>query len=1185
MYLREKCKFYSFELRKFLVDIMSRSVKASVLPTVERLDFSEFTSNQVLTAFPSIALFIPISVLRQYAKPLSLYFLFITGLLFIKQISPWNPLTQLIPVLLVLSISVFRETMQELERQREDKRLNLQKTTVNINGEWTETCWKDVIVGHVVMVSADAPAPADLVMVASSAAGNTAYIQTTNLDGETNFKSRCGVDKAAAAIDKMTSGPGGKDAEQIIIHAEPPRSDLDWFQGEIVYQQGSTSTGQQPPVGNESNTSASSTGSLTVEKLSVRNFIPREAVVRGTDWIIGIVVYTGKDTKVLLGHQRPAYKVSKIDRTTDLLILVILFLQVSLAVFMGVGGALTSSGVPRWWLDPALTASTALRGVFDMLSCIILVTQMIPISLVISLEIAKVYQAKLMEADVEIPGFKAASQALNDDLGQIGYVLSDKTGTLTSNELVLKVATVAGKPFPDLSTLRIAAAANPQVAMFIEALAVCHDISPTWTNVDTVKSARKSIALLRSDAKQRHKLMESSGGVTPVEDLNSGRMKLPLGLSYCGASPDEICLVQACAESLGRVLHKRTHSEMVFSDQRKGEVRYEVARFFEFDNARRRSSIAVWDKDNTSVTIYVKGSDDAVLPRCKAEDDPLVLRETESSLNFYAKQSLRTLVFAYKRMTKTEWSALVAKYDAAKDSAGLIDEVESNLTLLACTGTEDRLQDGVQGSIQRMRTAGIAVWMITGDKLDTATEISKSANLISANMKIVTIDLGDSPSAVAKTDCLVELESELNRVDGPPVAAVVTGRSIRHLAADTRFIQGLLRCQAVVVCRSTKDQKAVMVELVQTAVQKDVLVLAIGDGANDVPMIKKADVGVGIAGKEGRQAAQNADYVITQFSHLDRLLLFHGRLNYVRTSKMVLYFLFKNLVLCLPFIIHAAIVSMYSSSALASETMGLSFNAVLTAFPVFALGLVERDLSPNDHLVSVDGIRSDELAQAYPRLYVTGRKNHMFSRHLLGSMFVAAVIAGCWIYLVTAVPLVSTAINAAGLLADHWTVSDMYFIGVFIVDTVAVILVSDGVTAPMMISVIYSSIGCATFLLSDALDPTTAGGMGHVELMTKSALFLPILLMSVVPPVMAGIAAKSWKYRFDPTARMVWQEAKDRADERRAVLRKVGSSPVHLREQLTNQYKSIINRGASMFYRPEEVDKEFTTPLVARDSN
>jgi hypothetical protein len=181
--------------------------------------------------------------------------------------------------------------------------------------------------------------------------------------------------------------------------------------------------------------------------------------------------------------------------------------------------------------------------------------------------------------------------------------------------------------------------------------------------------------------------------------------------------------------------------------------------------------------------------------------------------------------------------------------------------------------------------------------------------------------------------------------------------------------------------------------------------------------------------------------------------------------------------------------------------------------------------------------------------------------------------------------LVSTAINAAGQLADHWTVSDMYFIGVFIVDTVAVILVSDGVTAPMMISVIYSSIGCATFLLSDALDPTTAGGMGHVELLTKSALFLPILLISVLPPIMAGIAAKSWKYRFDPTARMVWQEAKDRADERRAVLRKVGSSPVHMREKLANRYKAIINRGASMFYRPEEVDQEFTAPLVTRDSN
>ena len=940
---------------------MSRSVRASVVPPSERKETSQYSSNKVLTAFPSLLIFIPISIIRQYTRPLSLYFLVIAGLLFIREISPYDPWSQVIPVLLVLSISVFRETMQELTRQQEDRRINSQRTRVNRNGSWIEAKWEDVCVGDLVMVASDAPSPADIVMVASSTSGNTAYIQTTNLDGETNYKPRSGIDKAVMAVDMMASGKEvGDQKPEIVIHAEAPRSDLDWFEGQAVFRFVDNSEKTDSPGSSAASVSPQS-GDPTVERLSIRNFIPREAVVRGTEWVIGVAIYTGFDTKVLLGNERPAYKTSKIDRMTDRLVFLILFLQFSLSIFVGLAGGISGSAIPRWWLDIALRGKLV-RGFIDGIACLILITQMIPISLIISLEIAKVYQAKLMEHDIEMPGMRAASQALNDDLGQIGYVLSDKTGTLTSNELVLKVATVAGKPYPDLTSLRSAAKTNPNVAALIDALSICHDVSPNWSSSNTLSSsgdARKSILNMKQEAKKFKSQMEaeSSGQITPLDE--GGR--LPTGMSYCGSSPDEICFVTACAASLGRVLNKRTHAEMIFTDSEKGELKREILRVFEFDNARRRSSIVIQIDDRT-VAIYTKGSDDGMLPRCRAETDEekRILKETETSLSFYSKQSLRTLVFAQKIISLAEWEKLQQKHT---DQAALIDEVETNLSLIACTGTEDRLQDGVQGSIQRMRTAGVAVWMITGDKLDTAIEISKSANLIGLGMELTIIDLDSDELAVERID---DLETALSKPDSK-VAAVITGKSIRYYAqSPSRFINALLRCKSVVVCRSTKDQKAQMVEMVQNAVQRNVLVLAIGDGANDVPMIKRADVGVGIAGKEGRQAAQNADYVITQFSHLDRLLLFHGRLNYVRTSKMVLYFIFKNLVLCLPFVIHSTIVAMYSSSALISSSMGLSFNTFLTALPVFAIGLVERDVSPNDHLVGFNGIKAHQLAQAYP---------------------------------------------------------------------------------------------------------------------------------------------------------------------------------------------------------------------------
>ena len=209
----------------------------------------------------------------------------------------------------------------------------------------------------------------------------------------------------------------------------------------------------------------------------------------------------------------------------------------------------------------------------------------------------------------------------------------------------------------------------------------------------------------------------------------------------------------------------------------------------------------------------------------------------------------------------------------------------------------------------------------------------------------------------------------------------------------------------------------------------------------------------------------------------------------------------------------------------------------------------------------------------------------MFGRFLLGSLFVASVLAGCWIYLCSVGPLVSAAISWNGFTSDHWAVSDVYFFSVFCVDTVAVLLISEGVTWPMAMTLVCSFLGALTFLVSNAFDALNPGGMAMFELLTKSVILIPVLVIAVVPPIMLGVAAKNWKYRFDPTARMIWQEAKDRADKRRDVMKQIEASPVNIQSRISDQYKSILSVGASVFYRPEEADKEFVAPLVTRDSN
>jgi magnesium-transporting ATPase (P-type) len=220
--------------------------------------------------------------------------------------------------------------------------------------------------------------------------------------------------------------------------------------------------------------------------------------------------------------------------------------------------------------------------------------------------------------------------------------------------------------------------------------------------------------------------------------------------------------------------------------------------------------------------------------------------------------------------------------------------METGLQLIGCTATEDKLQDGVPEAIQSLRRAGIHVWMITGDKLGTAIEIAKSCRLFGDDSREKRFVI-DSPSKEGAVSVMREA------LAAPSVdALVVSGRSLdflldrKYVGIRDEFRSLAMRCHSVVACRATKDQKAQIVQLVKEGLQSHVLTLAIGDGANDVPMIKKAHIGIGIYGKEGRQAVQNSDYALPQFAHLERLLLFHGRLFYLRIAKTVLYFFFKN---------------------------------------------------------------------------------------------------------------------------------------------------------------------------------------------------------------------------------------------------------------------------------------------------
>ncbi|KAF6092401.1 ATPase phospholipid transporting 8B3 [Phyllostomus discolor] len=540
------------------------------------------------------------------------------------------------------------------------------------------------------------------------------------------------------------------------------------------------------------------------------------------------------------------------------------------------------------------------------------------------------------------------------------------------------------------------------------------------------------------------------GGGSPKDSPLSANAHLPLPplpwsppppdqLLYQAASPDEEALVTA-ARNLGYVFLARTQDSITVVEL--GEERvYQVLAMMDFNSARKRMSVLVRNPEG-SIYLYTKGADIVLFDRlCKKGLEEWTT--TEEALTSFAKQTLRTLCLAYKKVdedTYVEWrqrhqEASALHQNRAQALHQVYDEMEQNLQLLGATAIEDRLQDGILETIQCLKQGNIKVWVLTGDKPETVVNIGFACQLLSEDMLIleeqeiaqvleaywesnnnllsgkgslknqlqvkmamvisgefldqlllspskeprvlvqnVNVDTEESwqEPGERRTDFLqarrTSLRGQTLRTWLGSVGLVPQNKeSNTHESPQVRreraFVELASRCRAVICCRMTPKQKALIVALVKK--YQNVVTLAIGDGANDVNMIKTADIGVGLAGKEGTQAVQNSDYMLAQFCFLRRLLLVHGRWSYMRVCKFLRYFIYKTLA-SMMVQIWFAFYSGFTAQPLYESWFLVLFNLLYTSLPVLYIGLFEQDVSAEQSL---------EL----PQLYSAGQKDELFN--------------------------------------------------------------------------------------------------------------------------------------------------------------------------------------------------------------
>uniref|UniRef100_A0A1J3JQ60 Phospholipid-transporting ATPase n=1 Tax=Noccaea caerulescens TaxID=107243 RepID=A0A1J3JQ60_NOCCA len=966
-----------------------------------------YKGNYVSTTKYTAANFIPKSLFEQFRRVANIYFLVVAFVSF-SPLAPYTAPSVLAPLLIVIGATMVKEGVEDWRRRKQDIEANNRKVEVcGKNGTFSETKWKNLRVGDLVKVHKDEYFPADLLLLSSSFEDGICYVETMNLDGETNLKLKHALE--------ITSDEESIKNFRGLIKCEDPNEHLYSFVGTLHFQ------GKQYP-------------------LSPQQILLRDSKLKNTDYVYGVVVFTGHDTKVMQNATDPPSKRSKIEKKMDKIIYILFTILIMIAftgsVFFGImtrRDLLSDDGngkLNRWYLRPDQTTifydprRALLAAFFHFLTALMLYGYLIPISLYVSIEVVKVLQSIFINQDQEMyheetdrPA-RARTSNLNEELGQVDTILSDKTGTLTCNSMEFVKCSIAGTAYGRGMT-EVEMALRKQKGMMIpqeeEVLDDSLSIKEMKAN-STTKSVKgfnfwdERIVDGKWVNQPNAELIQKFFRVlaichTAIPDVNSDTGEI----TYEAESPDEAAFVIASRE-LGFEFFERSQTcislhEIDHMTGEKVDRVYELLHVLEFSSSRKRMSVIVRNPESR-LLLLSKGADSVMFERL-AKHGRQNERETKEHIKRYAEAGLRTLVITYREVDEEEYRIweeefLRAKTLVTEDRDALIDaaadKIEKDLILLGSTAVEDKLQKGVPDCIDKLSQAGVKIWVLTGDKTETAINIGYACSLLREGMQKILITL-DSPEiealekqgdkgAVAKAS-FQSIKKQLREGMSQTAAAtdnsanenpemfglVIDGNSLTYALdknLEKEFLELASRCSSVICCRSSPKQKALVTRLVKSGTGRTTL--AIGDGANDVGMLQEADIGVGISGVEGMQAVMSSDIAIAQFRYLERLLLVHGHWCYRRISKMICYFFYKNITFGFTLFLYEAYTSFSATPAYNDWYLSL-YSVLFSSLPVICLGIFDQDVSA-------------QFCLKFPVLYQEGVQNLLFSwRRILSWMF------------------------------------------------------------------------------------------------------------------------------------------------------------------------------------------------------
>nr|XP_051674776.1 phospholipid-transporting ATPase IF isoform X5 [Oryctolagus cuniculus] len=685
-----------------------------------------------------------------------------------------------------------------------------------------------------------------------------------------------------------------------VIECQQPEADLYRFMGRMIITQ------QMEEI---------------VRPLGPESLLLRGARLKNTKEIFGVAVYTGMETKMALNYKSKSQKRSAVEKSMNTFLIIYLIILISEAII-----------------------STILKYTWQA------------------------------EEKWDEPWYNQKTEHQRNS-SKVEYVFTDKTGTLTENEMQFRECSIHGMKYQEINGRLVPEGPTPDSSegnlSYLSSLSHVNSLSHLTSSSSFRTSPENDTELIKEHdlffkaVSLCHTVQISSVQTDGIGDGPWQSSLAPSQLEYYASSPDEKALVEAAAR-IGIVFVGNTEETMEVKILGKLE-RYKLLHVLEFDSDRRRMSVIVQAPSGERF-LFAKGAESSILPKCIGGE----IEKTRIHVDEFALKGLRTLCVAYRQFTSKEYEVIDRRLFEARTAlqqreeklADVFHYIEKDLILLGATAVEDRLQDKVRETIEALRMAGIKVWVLTGDKHETAVSVSLSCGHFHRTMNILELTNQKSDS-----ECAEQLRQLARRITEDHViqhGLVVDGTSLSLALREHEklFMEVCRNCSAVLCCRMAPLQKAKVIRLIKISPEKPIT-LAVGDGANDVSMIQEAHVGIGIMGKEGRQAARNSDYAIARFKFLSKLLFVHGHFYYIRIATLVQYFFYKNVCFITPQFLYQ-FYCLFSQQTLYDSVYLTLYNICFTSLPILIYSLLEQHIDPH-------------ILQNKPTLYRDISKNRLLS--------------------------------------------------------------------------------------------------------------------------------------------------------------------------------------------------------------